>query len=477
MSLLSESATLNLDLIDEKNEIAEVVQKQKTYFSSNSTKNIAFRIEQLRKLRNAITEFETQILYALNQDLNKTGIEAYGTEIALVLSEIEVAIKKLKSWSRPKVVPTPIFHFYSKSKIYPEPYGVALIISPWNYPFNLLFSPLVGAIAAGNCAILKPSELTPNVSRVMADLIRKTFETQYVALFEGDASVSQELLNHKFDYIFYTGGTNVGKIVYTAAAKNLTPVTLELGGKSPCIVHSDANINISAKRIISGKLINSGQTCLAPDYLFVHKSIKHELIVALKKEITAMFGENPEDSPHLSRIVNDRHLKRLEKLLDCGDIIVGGQINPETKYIAPTLIENIEPTDPIMQEEIFGPILPIMDYENLDEVIQFINERPKPLALYLYTESSETGEKVIAQTSSGAVAINESFYQVGNCNLPFGGVGESGIGNYHGKFSFDTFSHQKSVLKRSTFIDLPLRYAPYKYGEKILRFLLKYTIH
>ncbi len=463
-------------LFSESSEVVSTLEKHRQYFASNATNSIDFRLEQLKKLRNAITTNENRIMEALAADLNKTGLEAYGTEIAIVLSEIDVTVKKLKSWAKPKAVSTPMFHFIARSRIYNDPYGVVLIISPWNYPFQLLFSPLVGALAAGNCAVLKPSELTPNVSHIMAEIVHQTFERQYVSLFEGDANISQELLEQKYDYIFYTGGTNVGRIVYAAAAKHLTPVTLELGGKSPCIVHKDANINISAKRIVWGKLVNAGQTCVAPDYLFVHKSIKHELIVALKKEITAMYGENPENSPHLCRIVNDRHLKRLEKLLECGDIIVGGEVNEQTRYIAPTLIENVQPNDPVMQDEIFGPILPVMDYDNLDEVISFINSRPKPLALYVFTESNDISSKVLNETSSGSAAVNDTVAHISNGNMPFGGVGESGIGGYHGKFSFDTFSHQKSVLFRSTLIDLPLRYAPYKLGEKFLRFLLKHSL-
>ncbi|OWY21110.1 aldehyde dehydrogenase [Sphingobacteriales bacterium UPWRP_1] len=461
----------------QESDIAGTLAEQRRFFATNATKSLDFRITQLKKLKKAVADFEAPLMEALKKDLNKTGLEAFGTEIAIVNSEIDVAIKKLKSWANPKSVFTPFFHFPARSKIYNDPYGVVLIIGPWNYPFQLVISPLVGAIAAGNCAMLKPSELAPNVSALLATMIKQTFQSQYVAIFEGDVTVAHELLENKFDYIFFTGGTAVGKLIYQAAAKNLTPVTLELGGKSPCIVHKDANIKLSARRILWGKLLNAGQTCVAPDYVFVHRQIKHELIVAMKEELVNMLGENAEDSPYYCRIISDRHLKRLEGLLQCGNIIAGGRVNPATRYIEPTLLENVSHNDPIMQEEIFGPILPILDYENLDEVIQFITNRPKPLALYIFAESREVVNRVLEQTSSGSVGVNETVAQMSNANMPFGGVGDSGIGAYHGKYSFDTFSHKKSVMFRTTLIDPPLRYMPYKFGEKLLRMLTNYTLH
>lgn len=458
-------------------EIATTLQQQRRFFATHATKSIDFRLEQLKKLKKAIVAQEAQIMEAVKKDLGKPALEAYGTEIAVTLSELDLAIKNLKKWAKPQSVTTPFFHFPASSKIYSDPYGVVLIIAPWNYPFQLLFSPLVGALAAGNCAMLKPSELAPNVSKISTQIIRQTFSPNYVAVFEGDASVAQTLLEQQYDYIFYTGGPQVGKIVYAAAAKHLTPVTLELGGKSPCIVHSDAKIQLTARRILWGKLFNAGQTCVAPDYIFVHRSVKHELVVAIKQELINMLGENPEQSPHYSRIINDRHFKRLQNMLECGNVIVGGNTNEATRYMAPTLLENVSPDDLVMQEEIFGPLLPILDYDNLDSVIQFINSRPKPLSLYLFTESSAIKNRVLNETSSGSVGINETVAQMSNANMPFGGVGESGIGAYHGKYSFDTFSHKKAVMFKSTLVDLSIRYAPYKLGEKLLRLLIGKTLH
>jgi acyl-CoA reductase-like NAD-dependent aldehyde dehydrogenase len=352
--------------------------------------------------------------------------------------------------------------FPASAKIYPEPLGVVLIIGPWNYPFQLNILPLVGAIAAGNCAIVKPSEIAANTSKVVAELINKTFDPAYIAAVEGGVETSQQLLAEKFDYIFFTGGTNVGRVVMEAAAKNLTPVTLELGGKSPCIVDSDISIENSAKRIVWGKFINAGQTCIAPDYLLVNRAVKSEFLTAVTETIRSFYGENPAESTDYCRIISERHFNRLAEFLKDGKIVIGGETNAEEKYIAPTVIDGVSWDAPVMQEEIFGPILPVLEYSDLEEAIALINSRPKPLALYLFSRDKQKQKRVLRDTSSGGVCINDTVMQGALTSLPFGGVGNSGIGSYHGKASFDTFSHYKSVLNKGLWFDLEWRYAPYK---------------
>jgi acyl-CoA reductase-like NAD-dependent aldehyde dehydrogenase len=351
------------------------------------------------------------------------------------------------------------------AQIYPDPLGIVLIISPWNYPFALAISPLIGAIAAGNCAVIKPSESTPTVSQVIAEIIQQTFSTTEMAVVEGDAIISQQLLMEKFDHIFFTGGTKIGQLVMEAAAKNLTPVTLELGGKSPCIVDTEIDLEETAKRIAWGKFLNAGQTCIAPDYLLVEKSIKESLITKLQECIVNFYSTNPQTSPDYCRIVNDHQFNRLKALLKDGDILTGGQTDLEEKYIAPTLMTNVSLESELVQEEIFGPILPILDYANLEDAIAFINQRPKPLALYLFSNNKSKQERILEATSSGGVCINDTIFQVGVIDLPFGGVGPSGMGAYHGKATFDTFSHYKSVLKKSFRFELNIRYPPY--GNKL----------
>jgi acyl-CoA reductase-like NAD-dependent aldehyde dehydrogenase len=442
-------------------EISEIIRQQRLFFATGKTKDVSFRLEQLKVLRKTVLDNQAAILQALKADLNKPTFEAYATEIG-VLKEIDYTIKHLKSWTKPKKVASTPEQFPSEAVIYPEPLGVVLIIAPWNYPFQLTLSPLVGAIAAGNCAILKPSELAPHTSRAIADIFQKNFDKSYIAVVEGGVETSQELLKEKFDHIFFTGGTAVGKIIMEAAAKHLTPVTLELGGKSPCIVDADINLEHTARRIAWGKFINSGQTCIAPDYLLVDKTIKKDLIENIKNCLKEFYGDRPENNPDYGRIINQKQLARLTAFLNNGEIIVGGKINPETLYIAPTLIDNVSLDAPIMQEEIFGPILPIVEYNNLSEAIGIVNSQPKPLALYLFSKNKDYQEKILRETSSGGVCINDTVMQVGIPDLPFGGVGFSGIGSYHGKASFDTFSHQKSVLKKSFLFDPKWRYAPYK---------------
>ena len=442
-------------------EISEIIRQQRLFFATGKTKDVSFRLEQLKILRKTVKDNQEAILAALKADLNKPTFEAYATEIG-VLKEIDYTIKHLKSWTKPKKVASTPEQFPSEAVIYPEPLGVVLIIAPWNYPFQLTLSPLVGAIAAGNCTILKPSELAPHTSRAIADIFQKNFDRSYIAVVEGGVETSQQLLKQKFDHIFFTGGTAVGKIVMEAAAKQLTPVTLELGGKSPCIVDADINLEHTARRITWGKFINSGQTCIAPDYLLVDKTIKKDLIENIKNCLKEFYGDDPENNPDYGRIINQKQFARLTAFLKNGEIIVGGKTNPETLYIAPTLIDNVSLDAPLMQEEIFGPILPIVEYNNLSEAIGIVNSQPKPLALYLFSKNKDYQEKILRETSSGGVCINDTVMQVGIPDLPFGGVGFSGIGSYHGKASFDTFSHQKSVLKKSFLFDPKWRYAPYK---------------
>jgi aldehyde dehydrogenase (NAD+) len=452
-------------------EISNLVRQQRSFFGAGNTKEISFRLEQLKSLKQAILANQTAIIAAMKADLNKPVFEAYGFEIG-VLKEIDYAIKHIKAWTKPKKVATPLEQFPSSAVIYPEPLGVVLIISPWNYPFQLMISPLVGAIAAGNCAILKPSELAPHTSRALADLFQKNFAPDYIAVVEGGVETSQLLLQEKFDHIFFTGGTAVGKIIMAAAAKHLTPVTLELGGKSPCIVDTDINLEHTAKRITWGKFINAGQTCIAPDYLLVDKTIKKDLVENIKNCLQEFYGKEPENSPDYARIISQKHFSRLAAFLNDGEIIAGGKTDPESLYIAPTVIDNISADAAVMQEEIFGPILPIIEYNSLSEAIAFVNERPKPLALYLFSKNKDYQERVLRETSSGGVCINDTVMQVGVPDLPFGGVGLSGIGSYHGKASFDTFSHQKSVLKKSFLMDLKWRYAPYEGKLDLLKRIL-----
>ncbi|NES78458.1 MULTISPECIES: aldehyde dehydrogenase [Okeania] len=440
--------------------ISKILNKQRQFFATGKTRNVEFRIEQLKLLKQVVSDDREQIIAAIKADLNRPTFEGY-FELGFV-KEINNAIKKLKYWTKHRKVSTPIEQFPAGAKIYPEPLGVVLIIGPWNYPFQLVISPLLGAIAAGNCAIIKPSEVAANTSEVVANLIANTFDPIYIATVTGGVEITQQLLAEKFDHIFFTGGTRVGKIVMEAAAKNLTPVTLELGGKSPCIVDSDVQLEYTAKRIAWGKFINAGQTCVAPDYLLVNQAVKSDLLDKIKKYIVEFYGKNPANSPDYCRIINEKQFSRLTNLLQNGKIVIGGETNSEDRYIAPTIIEGVSWDSLIMQEEIFGPILPVLEYSNLEEAIAMVNSRPKPLSLYFFSRNKQKQEQVLTETSSGNVCINDTVMQFGVVSLPFGGVGNSGIGRYHGKASFDTFSHYKSVLKKGLWFDLSWRYAPYK---------------
>jgi aldehyde dehydrogenase (NAD+) len=449
----------------------EIICNQRKFFQTGKTQDVDFRIAQLKILKQGIIEHEQAIIQALKADLNKPELESYLT-ITVVTREIDYALKHLKNWTKPQKAALSIDFLPYSAKIYPEPLGVVLIIGAWNYPFQLNILPLVGAIAAGNCAIIKPSEIAPHTSHLVAEIIAKYFEPRYITVVEGGVETSQKLLAEKFDHIFFTGGTSVGKIVMEAAAKNLTPVTLELGGKSPCIVDTEINLEHTTNRIVWGKFINAGQTCISPDYLLVNKQIKNELLDSLKKSLKEFYGDNPAISPDYARMINQKQFDRLVNFLQNGEIIVGGETDPVERYIAPTLIHNISVTDPIMQEEIFGPILPIIEYSDITEAIALVNSRPKPLALYLFSQNKNLQKRVLQETSSGGVCINDTVIQVGVSSLPFGGVGDSGIGSYHGKASFDTFSHYKSVLRNSFLLDLNWRYAPYKGKLSLLKRIL-----
>ncbi len=459
-------------MIDELS-ITDIIRNQRDYFQTGKTQDIAFRIAQLQILRQAVSENEAAIVQALKADLNKSEFESFASEIALVIREIKHCIQDIKTWTKPQKAKVPWKLFPASAKIYPEPLGVVLIIGAWNYPFQLMFSPLIGAIAAGNCAILKPSELAPHTSAVIAKIISKNFQPEYITVVEGGVETSQKLLAEKFDHIFFTGGTAVGKIIMEAAAKHLTPVTLELGGKNPCIVDTDINLEHTAKRITWGKFINCGQTCLAPDYLLVDTKIKADFLAQIKKYIKEFYGDNPASSPDYGRIINQKQFDRLAKLLKDGEIRFGGETNRDELYIDPTVIENVSLADSLMQEEIFGPILPVIEYTDISEAIALINSKPKPLALYLFSNNKNLQKQVLQSTSSGAVCLNETVMHITVSSLPFGGVGDSGIGSYHGKASFDAFSHYKSVYQNPFWLDLQWRYPPYEGKLSFLKKLIK----
>lgn len=452
-------------------DIGNLVHKQREYFLTGSTKSYDFRLEMLKKLKSAVQSNEAVIAEALKKDLNKSGFESYMVETGMVLDDLGHAIKHLRNWMQNKAVPTPLAQFSSKSFIVSEPYGVALIMSPWNYPAQLCLEPLTGAIAAGNCAILKPSAYTKNTSHVIKELISSIFPEEYVAVVEGGREENKALLEQRFDYIFFTGSVEVGKYVMECASKHLTPVSLELGGKSPVIVDKSANIALSAKRIAFGKYINAGQTCVAPDYLLIYNDVKDEFIAEFEKTVTEFFPNG--DFSDMPVIVNDKHYNRIMGLIAGEDIVFGGKGDAQRRFIEPTLLNNVSWDAPVMQEEIFGPVLPVLTYTELDSALDRIIARPKPLALYLFTQDKEVEANVLARVSFGGGCINDTIVHLATPNMGFGGVGESGMGSYHGKLSFDTFSHKKSILKKRS-LDLPMRYHPYtEKNFKLIRMFLK----
>ncbi|WP_103153111.1 aldehyde dehydrogenase [Staphylococcus aureus] len=457
------------------NIIEQKFYDSKAFFNTQQTKDISFRKEQLKKLSKAIKSYESDILEALYTDLGKNKVEAYATEIGITLKSIKNARKELKNWTKTKNVDTPLYLFPTKSYIKKEPYGTVLIIAPFNYPFQLVFEPLIGAIAAGNTAIIKPSELTPNVARVIKRLINETFDANYIEVIEGGIEETQTLIHLPFDYVFFTGSENVGKIVYQAASENLVPVTLEMGGKSPVIVDETANIKVASERICFGKFTNAGQTCVAPDYILVHESVKDDLITALSKTLREFYGQNIQQSPDYGRIVNLKHYHRLTSLLNSEqmNIVFGGHSDEDERYIEPTLLDHVTSDSAIMQEEIFGPILPILTFQSLDEAIAFIHQRPKPLSLYLFSEDENATQRVINELSFGGGAINDTLMHLANPKLPFGGVGASGMGRYHGKYSFDTFTHEKSYIFKSTRLESGVHLPPYKGKFKYIKAFFK----
>lgn len=452
-----------------------IFKKQKEFFESGKTINVDYRIKNLKKLNDIIKKNEDKILSELKKDLGKSNFEGYVTEVGILYDDINFHIKNVKKWSSEEKRKSPIVYYPSKSYIYKEPYGVILIIGPFNYPFQLVIAPLIGAISAGNTAIIKPSENSRNIALLLEKLINENFPEGYLRVVNplGGKETVSLLLDKPFDYIFFTGSVRVGKLVMQKAAQHLTPVTLELGGKSPCIVDSDAKLKLAAKRIVWGKFLNAGQTCVAPDYLCVHKSVKDELLKLIINEIRIQFGENVRNSEDYPRIVNKSSLERLSGYLNDGKIYYGGNIDEDNLYMEPTLIIKPDLNSPLMSDEIFGPILPILVYEDLDNVIKFINHREKPLALYYFSESKKKIKYVLTSTTSGGVTINDTIIHVANPNLPFGGVGNSGVGKYHGKESFETFTHNKSVMKRGTFIEFNIRFAPYKNKLNLVKRIMK----
>jgi len=452
----------------------KIVEKQQEFFASGETKSITYRVRMLRTLRKAILVFEQDIFEALHQDLKKSKLDAYTAEIGHCLAEISYVLRHLKKWMKPQRVGRSKLFPLSSSWIVPEPLGISLILSPWNYPFRLATSPLIASLAAGNCAILKPSEISKNTERVIARMITEHFDDRSVSVVCGGPDVAQKLLEHKFDHIFYTGGRAVGKIVMKSAAQHATPVTLELGGKSPCVVDENCSLKRAAKRITWGKFLNAGQTCVAPDFLLVHKNAKEKVIREIEKWIVEFYGERPRDSSDYGKIINELHFDRLSRLLKDGKIILGGQTDREGLHISPTLIENIPEDANLMNEEIFGPILPILEFNNVSEAIDLINKKPKPLALYIFSRNKGFQQRIISETSSGGACINDTIVHLTAPNLPFGGVGNSGFGRYHGKAGFDTFSNPKSVFRQTMLFDVPKRFPPAdELGFKMLRYFLK----
>lgn len=460
----------------DQNIIGDVLKRQKEFFLTGKTKNIQYRKAQLGILRDLIIENEKAIYNALNEDFRKPQFETYLSENGYMVMEINQFIKKLKKWARPRRLPSNLLNFPSSSFLMHEPYGVSLIIAPWNYPFQLAMGPLVGAMAAGNCAILKPSELAPATGKLMKRLINDNFNDDYIHVVEGDAKITQSLLAEKFDYIFFTGGIYVGKIIAEAAAKNLTPVTLELGGKSPCIVDGSMNMKLAARRIIWGKFLNNGQTCVAPDYIYVDQKYEDDLLNALKKEVIAAYGKNPEKSDDLARIINLKHFNRLKALMPDSKVYYGGQSEEAELYISPTILQDVNWEDDIMKQEIFGPLLPVLSYKSVEEVILQLKNKDKPLSLYVFSTKKTFVNRILNELSFGSGAINDTVIHYGNPYVPFGGVGQSGYGAYHGKHSFETFSHKKGIVKKGNWLDIPVRYAPYGAKLKWLKRLFKINL-
>ena len=455
-------------------EIKDLVTRQRSYFQSGATLPVSARLAALRRLYNAISSHEKEIRRALQKDLGKTGFESYMCETGMVLEEISYMLKHTPKFAREQRVHTPLAQFCSRSYKKPSPYGVTLIMSPWNYPFMLTLSPLADALAAGNTAVVKPSAYSPYTSEVLLSILTECFDPKYVAVVTGGRAENTCLLREHFDYIFFTGSQAVGKEVMRSAAEHLTPVTLELGGKSPCIVDQTADIRLAARRIVFGKYLNCGQTCVAPDYVYCHRSVKDQLIKEVQKQIRRQYGKQPLHSSDYGKIINEKHFDRILGLIDEKKVVHGGGSDRSTLRIEPTVMDNVTFSDAVMQEEIFGPVMPILVFDSLDEVIRRINSMPHPLALYIFTSDKKTARKVTARCGFGGGCINDTIIHLATSEMGFGGFGESGMGAYHGKTGFDTFTHYKSIVDKKTWIDLPMRYQPYRKGdEKLVRFFLK----
>lgn len=448
--------------------IGEIRAKQESYFRSGATLDVRTRKANLVAFEKAVLKWEKPLCEALWKDLHKSYEESYIAEVSILLGEIRTHIRNVGKWTRPQRRPTPMKLFPSRSKIISEPLGTALIISPWNYPVQLLLTPLVGVISSGCTAVLKPSPYVPEVSDVIEKMIRDTFPEEYVAVVQGDRNVNTALLEQRWDMIFFTGSPSFGRAVMAAAAKNLTPVVLELGGKSPCIIDKDADIEVAAKRVAWGKSLNAGQTCIAPDYLMLHKNIKDKFLSELEKAFRELLGDDPQKSEHFVRIVNDAAFERLKGYLADGEVVFGGKTDKDERYFSPTVLDHVSPDSPVMQEEIFGPIFPVQTFSSLDEVIRFVSMREKPLALYYF---GSQGDKVLKHTTSGGSCINDVIMHIANENVPFGGVGMSGMGSYHNKLSFDAFSHRRAVITTPVWIDVPFRYMPYKFFKIVKKLL------
>lgn len=449
----------------------QIIFAQRNHFRSGVTKRLSYRKDQLIRLYRWICKHEKLILEGLRRDLNKSPFEAYATEVGIVKEEIRFMLKHLDHWAQPKRVPTPRTCFTASSFICPEPYGVVLIMSPWNYPFQLAVAPLIAALGAGNCVVMKPSAYSSYTSKVIKKMVSDLFKPEYVTMVEGGRVENEALLDERFDYIFFTGSINVGKYVMKKAADNLIPISLELGGKSPCIVDETADVKLAARRIIWGKLINAGQTCVAPDYILVHKSVKEKLIKYMTKMIVRMYGLDPVHNPEFPKIINEKHIARLSYLLENNHILYGGRIRKDLCRIEPTIVDQVSWDSPIMREEIFGPILPVLTFYDIKEVIETVNARPKPLALYFFTSSRKREREIVNKISYGGGCINDTVLHAASPHLPFGGVGLSGMGAYHGQSGFTAFSHQKSILRKAAMLDIPVRYAPFRNKLDILKII------
>lgn len=454
--------------------IKEIIQNQRLYFQKGHTLSIKFRVQALKGLLTSIDRYNKEIIEALRLDLNKSSFEAYMTEIGMVKEEISYQIKHVAKFCRKKRVKTPLSQFKSKSYTFPSPFGITLIMSPWNYPFQLTISPLADAIAAGNCVIVKPSAYAPATAEILDKIIRETFVPEHVCTVLGGREENTELLAQKYDMIFFTGGSSTGRVVAKAAAENLTPTVLELGGKSPCIVNEDANISLAAKRIVFGKFLNAGQTCVAPDYVLVHKSVHTALLESLKEQIIALYGENALENLQYPKIINKKHFCRILSLIAPDKTVFGGDYNENALQIQPTILDGVTFTDKIMSEEIFGPVLPIIEFETFGQISSAIAHNPTPLALYYFGKESEFKQKILREIQFGGGCVNDTIIHLATTYMGFGGVGESGMGAYHGKTGFFAFSHMKSIVEKSTAVDLPVRYPPYsEKKEKMLRKILK----